>query len=212
MTIKRMCTNITVYTSTLAKDSAGNLLNANPTGTGQISGPVTFDFGNTTGWSAWGLVGRLSDLPQVGDLTSLFDEYRIRKIVYNIVPAQNTISSSTSVAPIIYTTLDSDGGFQHSSENDMLQYDACRLVKNALRPFSVTVNWPRFKSAITTENTGGTSSVVSGKPTTGWINCDQTNIYHYGMIMGGYLPVANTDNYPLYTVKATYYVDFRRVL
>lgn len=158
---------------------------------------------------------KLTDLANYAELTALYDEYCISKVVVKLFPkfgalgqtngGAGTYMQTTSAFKPTITVLDYDDSATPASRNELLEYGSARMhncsqiIKRVLTP----------KIAIQTYKT----AVSSGYSAKGhqWIDCADNNIPHYGLKYQVECDQTNGSGVPLYMydVICTYYVKFR---
>jgi len=170
------------------------------TGTGAsytaASGLVTTASSATTFWS---LYFRLGDLPQVGTIGPLYDQYRIDDIKVHLVPQYTVTTYNGSVAIAaapIYTAVDYDDSSNLTAITDIFQYDNCQIW-NPLRPVLVHLQ-PRLAIP------SGTGFVNENRK---WIDMADSSVQHYGI--KSVMPTAGQAL--LFTLVVEAAVSFRSV-
>lgn len=117
-------------------------------------------------------------LPNSGEFTSLFDQYRIDRINLQLFFSANdsNVTTPTSVLPMVHIANDYNDT-NNTSLTDIQQYPEMRTYQLGLEK---PVTWsfrPRVRLDVLT-NTGITSS--SAFSTTGWIDTSSPGIEHLG--------------------------------
>lgn len=157
----------------------------------------TADWGiSKRGWNNLDITFSLGQLPNFGQITSMFELYRIDKVKVIVMPqtvgmdinqfysnqyAQGTTAAVTyACAPRLYYAIDDDGSFKSTAETAIQSYDNARLVMDSTKPFSFVV-YPKVQAAV--DNGTG---IVTGRPIAkSWIDTDNYNVKHYGCCLGG---------------------------
>jgi hypothetical protein len=117
-------------------------------------------------------------VPNVSELTALYDHYRIKRVICEMYYNINTTPTAGIGLPLIHVANDynNTGSF---SRSDIEQYPGkwtVQLGNNSFRK----IRWsfkPRIRSDVLT-STGVTST--SALNTTGWIDTSSTNVEHLG--------------------------------
>lgn len=175
-----------------------------------------FTVSRALGWTNTVFTFRLSDLPNYGEFTSLFEEFRINAVRLQFLPQGTSIDTPQNSAnyaagnswmyrPRIYTLVDKDGDSNTSTEANMLQCGAARLVPNSVSPFSIYIKNPAI--ALETQTSLGFSAAVSKSRQ--WIDTKNYGVNHFGCAVGGLIPDGSASMSYQYGVVATYYLQFR---
>lgn len=150
---------------------------------------------------------RLSQMPGYTDFTSLFDKYKICKIVYTIMFQCNQAPiNGSSVLPILHLVSDDDDNTIPSGLGELQQRSGCkrRVLGNTV-VFKYTFR-PKVASAV--YNTPvSTAYAIKG----GYINSDYSDVPHYG-IKGLINNLMMTTNNSIgITIEPKYYLALREV-
>lgn len=158
----------------------------------------------------------LRDINNYSELTSLYDEYCISKVVVEFIPrgailsqAINTATTGNTnqlygtVQPFI-TVIDYDDATAPTTRNELLQYGTCKVSK----PHTYVKRVFTPKIAIQTYKT----AVSSGYMAKGhqWLDCADDTVPHYGL-KWAWDQDQNAVSTTLYDIYCTYYVKFRGV-
>lgn len=117
-----------------------------------------------------------------GQITSLYDVYRIRKVVFKMYPQINFVASVDSVAAVstsgcIATLVDTDDGTALASLAEHMQYDSCRVQgAHTMTPIIRTI-YPKTQGL----TYDGATQVGSSEPNTKWIDCGVPGARYYGV-------------------------------
>lgn len=152
---------------------------------------------------------RLDDLDQTTTFSSLFDQYRIDKVLlrmYSRNGATNVfnIAAPNGSIPLGYVTLDIDDATAPASVSAVRQYDKCQTFNgNTSVDIEVT---PRPTAALYA------AGAFSGYTTAGyepWIDIANADVPHYGvkMAIGGLTPTTTSSF--TWDIEAHYWVSFR---
>lgn len=155
--------------------------------------------------TTWGISFTLADVPNISQLTSVFDQYRIRGIKFTLIPQFNTnqLSVSTAKAPDMYLVRDYDDNAQPTDLNLLRNYESCKMV-SPLKGITMAF---RPNIALAAYGAGAFSSYANQK--SGWIDCGNTAVAHYGVKCG--IAPALTGFIPSYTLKVWYMLEFKSV-
>lgn len=139
----------------------------------------------------------------LGPFTALYDQYRISKIVYQLVPKWNSSDLDTTHQggnlPMIATCIDYDDGNAPANFGDIIQRQNAKLHRGSkiiTRTFKPCANF------VVDASTGALSSKQSP-----WLDATNTSVPHYGLKLGITSVQAPQD----YDVIVKYYLQFRQV-
>lgn len=147
----------------------------------------------------------LSQLPNVGEFTTLFDTYRINKIVLTIEPAMesNQMTSPQLISrKWLRVVHDYDDANVLANENqyfeyaNMKSYDCLKAAKIVLYP---KIARQIFNGALTT---------AYGQEGKVWLDSASPDVPHYGIKM--FIPALGIDNSFQFRVRATYYISCKQ--
>lgn len=129
---------------------------------------------------------RLNLLPNYTEFTSLYDQYKIKKIIWRIERAftgndasQGSVGTTVTTNKFIRAVHDYDGGSSLSTEYQYLEYQNCKSYSAmGQRPLRLTL-YPKVQDAIfkTDAKTSYASSMI--KPP--WIDVANHDVEHYGI-------------------------------
>jgi len=152
---------------------------------------------------------QLTDLPNVTEYSSLFDQYKISGVQLRIVPkvAMTTQGSSTGTIQTVgygqvVTAIDFDDAANPTAKDELLQYQnakvtqASRLHTRFIKPRILDTVWVNSIS----------SGYQSVRP--GWVDLANTNMPHYGIKLWVDAPAnsgGTTSSSVAYDVYAVYY-------
>lgn len=119
----------------------------------------------------------IGNMPNVTEFSSLFDAYRINKVVFKFIPSYNTYYTGTTLAagtslPKILTALDFDDATAPTAADELFQYDTLRIHTGDKR-------FSRKFTPFCAPDIGASNS--SGVKSKQWIDWAFTNIPHYGL-------------------------------
>lgn len=154
---------------------------------------------------------KLSDLPNITEFTSLFDQYRIRAVKLTFYPPSNTAwTSNVTSMPIgeFYTVLDFDDAGAPTDVNYLNQYQTLKRTYFN-RPHS-RYFYPRAAQS-GMYSTGGVTTGYRSVPNKEWFDCGYPDILYYGL-KGAYV-IQNSNQVLAETIRvtATYYFQVRMV-
>lgn len=141
---------------------------------------------------------QLSDLPGYTEFTSLFDQYRIRKVVVRFIPDITIATPASGTGNnVAYSAIDLDDSTADTITG-IEQYGTC-VVHNNVKPFSRII-YPKFAIAA---YSGAFTSYAQSQ---GWVDCASASIQHYGLKVAF---AQNSGNANTWRVSATYTVEMR---
>jgi len=159
----------------------------------------------------WSLGFTIADLPQVASFATIFDQYRIDKVVVRIMSRNNAVSmvnltSPNLVNPLHAIVVDRDDISVLGSYQAVVQYDNCQVIQGDT---SMDIE---LKPSITPAaySSGAFSGYVI-QDTDAWIDFANTSVLYYG-IKGAItqLTASSAQNW-VWDINAAYYVSFRKV-
>lgn len=152
----------------------------------------------------------VDSVPNVSEFTSLFDQWRIKSVVFRLDFPANYASSGANASPIVYPmlyyVLDYDD-YTNASINDMLQYPQVQMhnfAKDGYTPMMI-----KFSPKPLRDIAGsGISTGYGPMPTAPWIRTSDFTIPHYGLKIAfdwfGYA----VANYMNFIVTIQYELEF----
>jgi len=158
---------------------------------------------------------QLNQLTQASSFTSLFDQYRFKKVVIDFIPLNDQsmiYASSTSGSEIampqmgyLTTAIDYDDAGTPTLQSDLLQYQTCKVNSITTR-FSRTI-YPRM--AVAAYGSSVFTSFMNAGPQ--WIDAASTTVEHYGLKWYLNNGTSTVAAFPMYKVVCKYYLEFRTV-
>jgi len=151
---------------------------------------------------------KLSDLPGYTEFTSLFDQYRIRKVKIVLVPnfGPNTVPSGGAFLSnfSVNTVLDYNDVTAPANLNELLEYQNMRRTKGTRehkRYFTPAVAF--------SESTVGATTAIDSKFSP-WLSTSQAGTLHFGLKYYAGAIGATTDTLR-YQAYITYYIQCKNV-
>lgn len=159
------------------------------------------------------LTPQLADLPNSSEFTTLYDQYKIKKVIYRIEKpfTNNSLDSSGSVVGNTYTTNkfirvvhDYDGGTLPTSENQFFEYDNMKSYSACgVKPIRITL-YPKVLNSVFLNDTATNTAIAVAKPQ--WLDVAYPNVKHYGLKL--FCPqLASTGNSQFLRIIATYIIQ-----
>lgn len=182
-----------------------------------VNGSTMVGFGNTRAISQqlldtnYGIEFRAADIPQFGNWGSLFDQYRINKIVLKLIPMANVnqTGSVTTVNPgVVASVIDYDnGGTTLVALDQYEQYASCRISPVIKMSPITRILVPRVNIGVQNQGGAVVSGVNKGKQ---WIDCGLSTVAHHGVkiFVDKYATAGSAQTWQVF---ATYYLSFRNV-
>jgi len=156
---------------------------------------------------------RLDDLVQYTEFTTLFDQYKIEKVKLTYFPRYSETNAPTVVTnaalfttnTLLWNAVSDDGTTLLSTQANALQRMNAKM-RIANKPFTVWVKKPKYQIEVAT-----TLAIASARPSTGFLDCDNYGVVHWGHEIAGYSPAANPAQLVEWKCYATYYLALKDV-
>lgn len=163
---------------------------------GYINGSTLADVGGN-------LIGQLSQVPNFGEFTALFDMYKILGMRFRFSPRANSAEVGTNQGLIKFmTAIDYDSSTTTGTMADLLQYESLKVTQSNrehVRYIKPRIAQSVYQSALTT----------GYSPGRGWIDCENNTVPHYGLrFLLQQLPAGNQS----YDIQVTYYLAFKNTV
>jgi hypothetical protein len=153
------------------------------------------------------MVGKFFALAQCTgylELANVFDQYRIAKVVYKVVPVFNVAQvGSSPLEGTIVSVIDYDDANTPTNLDQLMEFNTHR-IHDIQKPWMRTI-YPRIASATFSGSTFSGYYAPSGKQ---WVDVGSTGVQHYGLKWGCDQNAADNLRLQVYT---TYYLEFRRI-
>lgn len=148
----------------------------------------------------------LSQLPNASEFTSLFQAFRLNKIIVKIQPRFNvSVSQATTIAPRIISAIDYNDDNAGFTSAELLEYSTHR-IHFGFRPIA-----RKFTPAIEVGLLGSGTAVVSGvQKFKQWVDMAAFDAKHFGFKIIFEPAAANTNNY-FYDVFTTIYFSCKQL-
>ncbi len=150
----------------------------------------------------------LGQVPGFAEFTALFDQYRIRKVVLEFRPNQQSYTSSTNTSAVtnipmrIVTAIDYDDSVAPTSHNELREYNTAQ-VHTMVEQWSQTIR-PAV-SVMAYEGVGSTGYCPKWDQ---WVSTNDPNVPHYG-IKWAVPPGGQSTNCYQLAVEAVFHLEFR---
>jgi len=149
---------------------------------------------------------KLNQLPNYTDFTSLFDLYRINKVVVKFVPNytvdKGLQTSNVQYVPDFGVAIDYDSRATPTSINQIQEYDNATIVKATRQVTKVLVP----KTATPVYRDGVTSAYAQGQSKL-WLDCAYVDVPHYALVF--YARPSGANDLYNYVVQVKFYVAFK---
>lgn len=153
----------------------------------------------------------LAQLPDASNFTGLYDEYRINKVVFQIIPKWSESSLNTSAVNAsmqqIHTAIDYDDSLALPTAtglNEITQYQSHKFTRGNQIHTRVIV--PKLEMA-----TAGALAGQSPKARQ-WLDCDNTTVLHNGVKVFATKLIGSAGFEQYFDVRITTYMSFRNVV
>lgn len=152
---------------------------------------------------------RLGNVQNASDFTNLYDQYRIRGVKVLIIPlSDSSTSQSSGFLPTLYWARDGDSAASTpATEANLRERQDCKTLR-LTGPKSIYIKSPKI---ITDAEVQGGVSLLSKVESPGWIDCNDVNVMHNGLVMW----FKNVDlraaptTITAFRFECTYYLEFR---
>lgn len=151
----------------------------------------------------------IADLDQVSTFASLFDQYRIDKVMLRFYTRNNAtsvfnVAPPNSSIPLGYVTLDLDDATAPASLAAVREYDkAVTFTGNTSFDIELT---PRPTAALFASGAFSGYQTMDVEP---WIDVANTSVPHYGVKLAVGALTATTTSSFVWDIEAHYWVSFR---
>ncbi len=163
--------------------------------------------GSTPVFAAIGF--ELADVDQASTFSSLFDQYRIDKVLIRFYSRNGAtmvfnIAAPNSSIPLGYVTLDLDDASAPASVSAVRQYDKC-VTFNGNTSIDIELT-PRPTAALFASGAFSGYQAMDVEP---WIDIANTDVPHYGVKMAvSGLTLSTTSSFT-WDIEAHYWLSFR---
>lgn len=152
-------------------------------------------------WADGLLSFKIADLPDYTELTALYDQYRVDKLVVHFISSGNAIASvGAQDIGTLLTAVDFDGGATGLTFNQFLSYESCEVTSHG-RDKIITIKPKAELAAIDVTPVNTSSALPAGNV---WWDCSITGIQHHG-VRYGLTPYAT--GYSEYAIWYTLWVE-----
>lgn len=148
----------------------------------------------------------LINLPNQSEFTSLYDQYKILKVKWQLLPRGNSaeLGNNTAASGMmgrVFTCLDYDDSNSPASFNEMCQYENLKKTSTAVSHTRSFV--PKYTREVATG-----LGTTANEPATGFIDCTNNSVLHRGIKIGIQAPPAGSQ---VYDLLVTYKLAFKNV-
>jgi len=189
-TFRRVCDVIAVTSGALGGNPVVSVAaGGSPFPYLQISG-ATSGFVNNTNKFGGAMSFALAQVASYTEIQSLFDNYRIKKVILRFDYSANSSPSNSAgspgvvnvgnqAVPIVHVTPDFDDNTIPTNRADVLQNAYCRTYRLD-KSFSISLT-PRAQTVVATGAGAASSTAVGGLlPANTWLDCQSPQIPHFG--------------------------------
>lgn len=145
---------------------------------------------SSAGNQFFGYSFNLTQLPNFAEFTSLFDAYRINKILVKFVPNHNSsdVGVTAQNIPNFHSVLDYNDATAPASLNQMYEYANWKMTRGT------AIHKRIFRPTTLDSVDTGSGAVSSSNPQwKQWINTGNANVNHYGLKVGIEISQATYD-------------------
>lgn len=149
---------------------------------------------------------RISDLPDASELTALYDQYRVDKLVVHFINGTQPPYVSHQDVGTLLTAVDFDGGATGLTFSQFLSYESCEVTPHG-KVKTITIK-PRAE--VNSTDSGGNVVSASLAAANTWWDVSNTNVQHHG-IRYGMTPYSagSSGDAAWYTLWIEAYVTFK---
>jgi len=180
-------------------------------GVGSVSRGIAFQF-SLQGFSIVGSGTSGYNMPGAAEFTTLFDQWRIKKIVMKIMYNQNIASNSTpgTPLPIIQHCPDQDDANPPLTSIEMLQRPDMKIVEYGAGSTSLIKYFTLYPNAkLATDPTGVTATTLA--PRSVFFDVAESGVANYGFKMWFDATRSGSVDMGDLLIYADYYLDFKGV-
>lgn len=143
----------------------------------------------------------LSDLPNNGEVTAMFNRYKLTGVKLKFIPIQGTdaTAASSNLMNTLALSIDKSVRGVPAAFDELMEAGNVKVYASALRPISVWISRPLAAATI-----GGSSAMMTNP----WLDSDLNDIKHYGLryAFKSGVPTTSATRFAVY---ATYYLRLR---
>lgn len=163
-------------------------------------------------WNNTNYSFRMVDVPSFGELTSLFDQYRITSVKLTWIPTYKNLHTQLApfpsiASPVLYVAPSEDGTSNLTTKLTAFQDSALKMIADPYKNFTVTLK-PSVQFEVAT-----TLTIAGASPKSNvWLDCDNPSVIHNGCAIAGYIPEINGTllyNPCSYTCQCDYTIELK---
>jgi len=157
-------------------------------------------------WADGLLSFKIADLPDYTELTALYDQYRVDKLVVHFINGTQPPYTTHQDVGTLLTAVDFDGGATGLTFNQFLSYESCEVTPHG-KTKTITIKPKAELAAIDSTPVNTSSALPAGNV---WWDCSITGIQHHGVRYGmtPYSSGGSTDA-AWYTLWVEAFVTFK---
>jgi len=202
------------------------LINSGNTGDLAWSGaPLNWDIGavgpDDNGLYQFGgsMKFQLSDIVDPSDFTTLFDRYKLNKVIVYIMPLTGSVgyvenattgNIRSSAVPTILYAIDYDDAQIPGASQILLERQNCKS-RRLNRTIAITINNPKMLSVVQ-QGDPGTTTQVAAATKTGYLDCAQDDVNHFGLkfyMRDFAIPADENSINTLVRIRCKYFFSFK---
>lgn len=146
----------------------------------------------------------LGDLTNSSEFTSLFDQYKLKAVKFELLPKYSQSLSTTGVGTVLQPQICSVIDYDSSpllTMADAVQYESYKITRGH------QVHKRYVRPQVSLNLLSATGANVRAPTRNMWIDCSATNVLYRGVL--GVITQANIN--VLYDLRMTYYLQFKNV-
>lgn len=147
---------------------------------------------------------QLNEIPNYTEFTALYDQYRISKVVYKLIPRASQALPSNPNQGTLFSVIDYTDSNPLTSADQANEYASVKRT----RGFKTHSRVIRPKLNVPLYETGAPLTFGYGVRS-GWVNCADPAVHHYGLKFWYENPAAGAEL--VFDEYITYYVKFKNV-
>lgn len=151
----------------------------------------------------------ISQVPNVAEFTTLYDQYKINLVKWQLIPRgnQSDVGTSTTTGQLmgVFSALDYDDNSAPTSIQDIMEYQNARMTRS--NQIHKRVLKPRARVNIVGSGGAGVNGQIFGSRNP-WIDCNAPTTPHFGIKYVLQQLPAGTQ---IYDMKIDFYMAFKNV-
>lgn len=151
---------------------------------------------------------RLNQLPDYTELTALYDQYKVDKLVFHFISSITDLNIANSIQDVgtLLTAVDFDGGATGLTQTQFLSYESCQMTPHTKN--KVLTIRPKAEMALVDASGTTVSGAISSTDNT-WYDCSNTNVQFNGVRWATTAESGSTGYHIYYTCWVEAFVTFK---